>query len=101
MISKHIKHHLTEAGKTYFTQIWLPKLKAARAETKGFIDILVGQELSHPAEVTHLTLLFQDQQGYDNWGANPVHIELLAELKPYLTQASEIALFQSESVVNN
>lgn len=97
MITKHIKHYLNEAGQTYFSQ-WINELKQARLQTPGFKDILVGQQKGDHL-TTHLILIFEDEQGLENWNNNQAHTHLLASLQPYLKKASEIEFFTLESMV--
>lgn len=94
MISKHIKHQLSAEGKTYFQQ-WLKRLDAAKAETPGFVGILIGKQRGDE-NTTHLILQFENEQGYQNWANNPTHETLLVDLKPYLTTESTITLFDFE-----
>lgn len=96
MISKHIRHYLTEEGKQIFPR-FLEKLKRVRPEVLGFVDILVGQEKGD-TEATHLILVFADKQGLQNWLDNPIHMTLLTELQPYLYKESEIRHFELTSV---
>ena len=93
MISKHIIHYFNANAHEFF-QVWLQQLKQASLTTPGFNNILVGKAKDDDSTTVHLILQFADEQGLQNWNDNPVHIDLLAALQPYLVRPSDIQLFE-------